>query len=201
MTKAHGIVLIFDEVMTGFRVAHGGAQEKYGIVPDMTCLGKVIGGGLPVGAYGGKKEIMDMLSPQGPVYQAGTLSGNPLAMTAGIETLKMLNKKGAYETLEKTMSMLEAGLADAAKTAGVKTKFYRAGAMFCTYFTDTDVIDYPSAKKSDVERFSRFFCSMLEKGVYIAPSQFEAGFISLAHSEKDIEKTVRAAYESFLKIK
>jgi glutamate-1-semialdehyde 2,1-aminomutase len=201
MTKAHGIVLIFDEVMTGFRVAHGGAQEKYGIVPDMTCLGKVIGGGLPVGAYGGKNEIMEMLSPQGPVYQAGTLSGNPLAMTAGIETLRMLNKKGVYETLEKTMSMLEAGLADAAKTAGVKTKFYRAGAMFCTYFTDRDVVDYPSAKKSDVEKFSRFFCSMLDKGIYIAPSQFEAGFISLAHSEKDIEKTMRAAYESFLKIK
>jgi glutamate-1-semialdehyde 2,1-aminomutase len=201
MTKAHGIVLIFDEVMTGFRVAHGGAQEKYGIVPDMTCLGKVIGGGLPVGAYGGKKEIMDMLSPQGPVYQAGTLSGNPLAMTAGIETLRMLNKKGVYGTLEKTMSTLEAGLADAAKTAGVKTKFYRAGAMFCTYFTDRDVIDYPTAKRSDVGRFSGFFCSMLDKGIYIAPSQFEAGFISLAHSEKDIEKTVRAAYESFLKIR
>lgn len=201
MTKVHGIILIFDEVMTGFRVAHGGAQEKYGIVPDMTCLGKVIGGGLPVGAYGGKKEIMDMLSPQGPVYQAGTLSGNPLAMTAGIETLKMLNRKGVYETLEKSMSMLEAGLADAARRAGVRTKFYRAGAMFCTYFTDTDVVDYPTAKKSDVGKFSRFFCSMLDKGIYIAPSQFEAGFISLAHSGKDIEKTVRAAYESFLKIR
>ncbi|HMK50687.1 MAG TPA: glutamate-1-semialdehyde 2,1-aminomutase [Thermodesulfovibrionales bacterium] len=201
MTKAHGIVLIFDEVMTGFRVSHGGAQEKFGIVPDLTCLGKVIGGGLPVGAYGGKEEIMDLLSPQGPVYQAGTLSGNPLAMTAGIETLKMLNRKGVYETLERTASVLESGLADAAKTAGVKTKFYRAGTMFCTYFTDTDVVDYASAKKSDVERFSRFFCSMLDKGIYLAPSQFEAGFISLAHSVKDVEKTVRAAYESFLKIK
>lgn len=201
ITKSRGIVLIFDEVMTGFRVAYGGAQEKFGIDPDMTCLGKVIGGGLPVGAYGGKKEIMSMVSPEGPVYQAGTLSGNPLAMTAGIETLKILSQKGAYDKLEKTALMLENGLADAAKAAGVSTKFYRTGTMFCTYFTDTDVVDYPTAKKSDVAKFSRFFTAMLGKGIYIAPSQFEAGFISLAHSEKDIEKTVQAAYESFLEIK
>ena len=201
LTKDYGIVLIFDEVMTGFRVSYGGAQAYYGITPDMTCLGKVIGGGLPVGAYGGKKQIMAMVSPEGPVYQAGTLSGNPLAMTAGIETLKILSKKGIYEKLENISALLERGLIDAAKTAGVKTRFYRAGTMFCTYFTDTNVVDYETAKTSDTSKFSRFFSAMLQRGVYIAPSQFEAGFISLAHTERDIEKTVRAAYQSFLEIK
>jgi glutamate-1-semialdehyde 2,1-aminomutase len=201
ITKEYGVILIFDEVMTGFRVMYGGAQQYYGITPDMTCLGKVIGGGLPVGAYGGRREIMSMVSPEGPVYQAGTLSGNPLAMTAGIETLKILSKDGQYKKLEKTASLLEAGLADAAKTAGVKTRFYRAGTMFCTYFTDTHVIDYTTAKTADTAKFSRFFAAMLAKGMYIAPSQFEAGFISLAHSERDIEKTVKAAYQSFLEIK
>ncbi|MDQ7786667.1 MAG: glutamate-1-semialdehyde 2,1-aminomutase [Thermodesulfovibrionales bacterium] len=201
LTKAHGIVLIFDEVMTGFRVTYGGAQAYYGISPDMTCLGKVIGGGLPVGAYGGKKEIMAMVSPEGPVYQAGTLSGNPLAMTAGIETLKILSKKDTYTKLEQKASFLEKGLIDAAKRAGVKTRFYRAGTMFCTYFTDTPVVDYQTAKISDTARFAKFFLSMLKKGVYIAPSQFEAGFISLAHSVNDIEKTIRAAYESLLEIR
>jgi glutamate-1-semialdehyde 2,1-aminomutase len=201
ITKEHGVVLIFDEVMTGFRVAYGGAQQYYGIAPDMTCLGKVIGGGLPVGAYGGKNEIMSMVSPEGPVYQAGTLSGNPLAMTAGIETLKILSKDGTYKKLEKIASLLEAGLTDAAKTAGVRTRFYRAGTMFCTYFTGAHVFDYPTAKTSDTVKFSRFFSAMLKRGMYIAPSQFEAGFLSLAHSEKDIEKTVKAAYESFLETK
>jgi glutamate-1-semialdehyde 2,1-aminomutase len=201
LTKDHGIVLIFDEVMTGFRVAYGGAQAHYGIVPDMTCLGKVIGGGLPVGAFGGKKEIMSMVSPEGPVYQAGTLSGNPLAMTAGIETLKILSKNSPYKKLEKIAALLETGLKDAAHMAGIKTRFYRAGTMFCTYFTDKNVIDYKTAKASDTLRFSKFFSSLLKKGIYIAPSQFEAGFISLAHSEKDIEKTVKAAYKSFLEIK
>jgi glutamate-1-semialdehyde 2,1-aminomutase len=201
ITKEYGVILIFDEVMTGFRVAYGGAQQYYGITPDMTCLGKVIGGGLPVGAYGGKKEIMSMVSPEGPVYQAGTLSGNPLAMTAGIETLKVLSKDGTYKKLENSASLLEAGLTDAAKTAGVRTRFYRAGTMFCTYFTGTQVFDYPTAKTADTAQFSRFFSGMLNRGMYIAPSQFEAGFISLAHSEKDIEKTVRAAYESFLETK
>jgi glutamate-1-semialdehyde 2,1-aminomutase len=167
----------------------------------MTCLGKVIGGGLPVGAYGGKKEIMSMVSPEGPVYQAGTLSGNPLAMTAGIETLRILSKENTYNKLESTGALLEEGLADAARKAGVKTRFYRAGTMFCTYFTDTDVIDYKTAKTSDTARFSRFFSAIIKKGVYIAPSQFEAGFISLAHTEKDIEKTVKAAYESLVEIK
>jgi glutamate-1-semialdehyde 2,1-aminomutase len=201
LTKDYGIVLIFDEVMTGFRVAYGGAQAYYGITPDMTCLGKVIGGGLPVGAYGGKKEIMSMVSPEGPVYQAGTLSGNPLAMTAGIETLKILSKDSIYKRLENIAALLEKGLIDAAKKAGVKTRFYRAGTMFCNYFTDTDVIDYKTAKTSDTSRFARFFSGMLKRGINIAPSQFEAGFISLAHTEKDIEKTVRAAYESLLEVK
>ena len=201
LTKKFGIILIFDEVMTGFRVAFGGAQAYYGITPDMTCLGKVIGGGLPVGAYGGKKEIMAMVSPEGPVYQAGTLSGNPLAMTAGIETLRILSKENTYNKLESTGALLEEGLADAARKAGVNTRFYRAGTMFCTYFTNTDVIDYKTAKTSDTARFSRFFSAIIKKGVYIAPSQLEAGFISLAHTEKDIEKTVKAAYESLVEIR
>jgi glutamate-1-semialdehyde 2,1-aminomutase len=200
LTKDYGIVLIFDEVMTGFRVAYGGAQAYYGISPDMTCLGKVIGGGLPVGAYGGKKEIMSMVSPEGPVYQAGTLSGNPLAMTAGIETLRILSKPGIYKRLENLASLLERGLIKAASKAGVKTKFYRAGTMFCNYFTATNVVDYKTAKKSDTSRFSRFFLKMLKKGINMAPSQFEAGFISLAHTENDIEKTVRAAHESLKRI-
>jgi glutamate-1-semialdehyde 2,1-aminomutase len=195
-TKKYGIVLIFDEVMTGFRVARGGAQEYYGIRPDMTCLGKVIGGGLPVGAYGGRKDIMSVVAPEGPVYQAGTLSGNPVAMTAGIETLKILSRKHTYKKLEKTMRNLEEGLKDAAKRAGAKTKFYRAGSMFCTYFTDKEVVDYATAKTSDTEKFARFFRGMLKRGINIAPSQFEAGFISLAHSDNDIRKTVRAAYEA-----
>jgi glutamate-1-semialdehyde 2,1-aminomutase len=201
LTKIYGIVLIFDEVMTGFRVAYGGAQAYYGITPDMTCLGKVIGGGLPVGAYGGKKEIMSIISPEGPVYQAGTLSGNPLAMTAGIETLKILSKESTYKKLENIAALLERRLVDAASTAGVKTRFYRAGTMFCNYFTDTNVIDYKTAKTSDTSKFSRFFSGMLRRGINLAPSQFEAGFISLAHTEKDIEKTVRAAYESLKEIK
>jgi len=200
LTRKHDIVLIFDEVMTGFRVAFGGAQAYYGIKPDMTCLGKVIGGGLPVGAYGGRKEIMSMISPEGPVYQAGTLSGNPLAMTAGIETIKELSRPGIYKSIEAKSAMLEKGLTDAAKKAGVSTRFYRAGSMFCTYFTDVAVTDYATAKKADTQKFSRFFAEMLEQGVNLAPSQFESGFMSLAHSEKDIEATVKAAYESLIKI-
>ena len=197
LTRENDIVLIFDEVMTGFRVSFGGAQAYYGIDPDMTCLGKVIGGGLPVGAYGGKKEIMSMVSPEGPVYQAGTLSGNPLAMTAGIETIKELSKKGAYERLEKKASLLEKGLTDAAGRAGIGARFYRAGSMFCTYFTDREVYDYATAKTSDTVKFSKFFSGMLQEGVNLAPSQFEAGFMSLAHTEKDIENTIRAAYKTF----
>lgn len=200
LTKKYGVVLIFDEVMTGFRVSFGGAQAYYGIKPDLTCLGKVIGGGLPVGAYGGKKEIMAMVSPEGPVYQAGTLSGNPLAMTAGIETIRELSRPGVYRTIEQRSAMLENGLRDAAKKAGVKTRFYRAGSMFCTYFTDADVTDYASAKKADTGKFGRFFSGMLERGVNLAPSQYEAGFMSLSHSERDIESTVKAAYETIKNI-
>lgn len=200
LTRANGIVLIFDEVMTGFRVAFGGAQERYGIKPDMTCLGKVIGGGLPVGAYGGRKEIMKMVSPEGPVYQAGTLSGNPLAMTAGIETIRELSKSGTYRKLEAKSAALEKGLKEAAKRAGVSTRFYRAGSMFCTYFTDKEVYNYETAKYSDTKKFARFFSGMLRRGVNIAPSQFEAGFMSLAHTDKDIEKTIKAAYEALKEV-
>ncbi len=196
-TEKYGILLIFDEVMTGFRVSFGGAQAHYKIKPDLTCLGKVIGGGLPVGAYGGKREVMQIVAPEGAVYQAGTLSGNPLAMTAGIETLKILKKTSTYKKLEKTMVHLEEGLRDAAKRAGIKVKFYRAGTMFCTYFTEMEVIDAKTAKTSDTEKFKKFFWGMLQKGIYIAPSQFEAGFISLSHNTKDIDKTIEAAYNTF----
>lgn len=196
-TEKYGIILIFDEVMTGFRVSSGGAQEYYRIKPDLTCLGKVIGGGLPVGAYGGKKEIMSLVAPEGGVYQAGTLSGNPLAMTAGIETLKILIKSNTYKKLEKKMLQLEEGLKDAAKKQKISAKFYRAGTMFCTYFTEQEVVNAKTAKTSDIEKFKKFFWGMINRGIYIAPSQFEAGFISIAHSEKDIEKTINAAYETF----
>lgn len=201
LTERYDIVLIFDEVMTGFRVAYGGAQEYYGIKPDLTCLGKVIGGGFPVGAYGGRKEIMSMISPEGPVYQAGTLSGNPIAMTAGITTLKLLSTPGVYKKLEQRATLLEEGMRDASRRAGVKTRFYRAGTMFCSYFTDSEVVDYKTAKTADTERFSRFFTAMLTRGIYMAPSQFEAGFLSLSHSAKDIDQTIRAAYESFREIR
>ncbi len=199
-TVKHGIVLIFDEVMTGFRVSKGGAQSYYKIKPDMTCLGKIIGGGLPVGAYGGRKEIMSMVAPEGTVYQAGTLSGNPIAVTAGIETLKILSKNNVYERLEAKMQLLEDGLKDASKKSGAKTRFYRAGTMFCSYFIDNDIIDYATAKKADTQKFSKFFMGMLNKGVYLAPSQFEAGFMSLAHSNSDILHTIDAAYKTMKEI-
>ena len=154
-----------------------------------------------MGAYGGKKEIMACISPEGPVYQAGTLSGNPIAMTAGIETIKILMKGGIYKKLEDRMKQLEEGLKDAAKKAGIATRFYRAGSMFCTYFTETEVVDYATAKLSDTARFGRFFAGMLDRGIYLAPSQFEAGFISIAHSSADINKTVRAAYETMKEIR
>ena len=192
-----GIVLIFDEVMSGFRVAYGGAQEVFGVKPDLTCLGKVIGGGLPVGAYGGKKEIMQNIAPAGPIYQAGTLSGNPLAMTAGIETLKILSRPGSYEQLEERSSQLAEGLKDIAAKSGIPTFSTRVGAMFCTYFTDEEVTDYKSATSSDTKRFGKFFLNMLENGVNLAPSQFEAAFMSLAHTEEDILKTLEAAKKSF----
>lgn len=201
VTKKHGIVLIFDEVMTGFRVSYGGAQKAFGIKPDMTCLGKVIGGGLPVGAYGGREDIMRKIAPDGPVYQAGTLSGNPLAMTAGIETLKILSKPEIYKTLMAKSKMLEDALKDAAKRAGIKTKFYRAGTMFCTYFTDKEVYNFTDAAKTDTAKFSLYFRKMLDRGINLAPSAYEAGFMSLAHTSADINKTARAAYETFKEIK
>jgi len=195
LTEKHGIVLIFDEVMTGFRVAYGGAQALFNIKPDMTCLGKVMGGGLPAAAYGGKEAIMKLVAPDGPVYQAGTLSGNPLAVTAGLTTLEILSRDGIYKELEQKGETLEQGLIDTARRVGMKTRFYRAGSMFCTYFTDREVIDFQSAKQADVKTFSKFFHGMLQRGVYLSPSQFEAGFLSLAHVLDDIDKTIRAAYD------
>lgn len=196
----HGIVLIFDEVMTGFRVAYGGAQALYGIRPDLTCLGKVIGGGLPVGAYGGKHIIMEKIAPVGPIYQAGTLSGNPLAMTAGIETLKLLGKAGVYKTLEKLSAELEQGLTEAFSEAGVPSSFNRVGSMFTGFFTQQKVKDFASAKTSDTARFGNFFRAMISNGVNMAPSQFEAAFLSLAHTRADIAKTVEAARKSLKSI-
>ncbi len=204
VTKENGALLIFDEVMTGFRLAPGGAQEKFGVKPDLTCLGKIIGGGLPVGALGGRADIMDYLAPLGPVYQAGTLSGNPLAMAAGIAALEelatspkskvqSLKSANAYARLEQLGALLESGMKDAAKSAGVPMTFNRCGSMFCGYFTNEPVHNVAYAMKSDRERFKKFFHGMLDAGVYFAPSQFEAGFISTAHSETDIEKTVSAA--------
>jgi glutamate-1-semialdehyde 2,1-aminomutase len=182
--------------MTGFRVAYGGAQQLYKITPDLTTLGKVIGGGLPVGAYGGKREIMEKIAPIGPIYQAGTLSGNPLAMTAGIETLKLLAKPGVYKALEKLSAELEAGLREAAREAGVPSTFNRVGSMFTAFFTDRQVTDFASARTSDTTRFGDYFRSMLKNGVNLAPSQFEAAFLSLAHTRADIGKTVEAARKS-----
>jgi glutamate-1-semialdehyde 2,1-aminomutase len=216
ITRAHGALLIFDEVMTGFRVARGGAQERFHITPDLSTFGKVIGGGLPVGAFGGRAEIMDYLAPLGPVYQAGTLSGNPLAMAAGIVALELLSEgrvprvlkeneiksgrrgtsppeRNIYHRLEGLGGQLEAGMKDAAKSAGVPVTFNRCGSMFCAYFTGQPVWNLADVMKSDRERFKRYFHGMLAKGVYLAPSQFEAGFISTAHTTTDMEKTVRAA--------
>ncbi len=193
LTYSAGALLIFDEVMTGFRVAHGGAQALYGVTPDLTTLGKVIGGGLPVGAYGGRREIMEMVAPAGPVYQAGTLAGNPLAMTAGIETLKQLARPGVYETLERQTARLAAGISVAAEESHVPIYSTRVGTMFCAFFTDRPVTDYASAKRSDSRRYARFFRTLLENGVYLAPSQFEAGFTSLAHDQDVIDATICAA--------
>ncbi|HTA95412.1 MAG TPA: glutamate-1-semialdehyde 2,1-aminomutase, partial [Verrucomicrobiae bacterium] len=182
ITKTNGALLIFDEVMTGFRLAKGGAQERFGISPDLTCLGKIIGGGLPVGAFGGRAEIMNLLAPLGPVYQAGTLSGNPLAMAAGIAALEELQAVDAYYHLEKLAEQLEAGMRDAAKSAKISVQFNSCGSMFCAYFTDQPVHNLADAMKSDRERFKKFFHGMLDEGIYFAPSQFEAGFISTAHT-------------------
>lgn len=200
ITKKHGTLLIFDEVMTGFRVARGGAQELFGITPDLTTMGKVIGGGLPVGAYGGKREIMQQIAPAGPIYQAGTLSGNPLAMAAGLTTLEELSKPGVYERLEKLSARLAEGLADNASKLGIPHTLNRVGSMVCLFFTDTPVINYETAKTSDLERFSAYFSHLLEEGIMIPPSQFEGMFVSLAHSEEDIEKTIEASYQAMKKL-
>jgi len=193
-------LLIFDEVITGFRVALGGAQQLFGVEADMTCLGKIIGGGLPVGAFGGRADIMDMLAPVGPVYQAGTLSGNPLATAAAIATIDILAQDGTYEKLESSAAMLEAGLADAAKEAGVDVTLNRVGSIMSCFFTDKKIQNFADVQSTDIKRFKKFFSSMLEQGIYLAPSAYEAMFVSLAHSKSDIEKTIEAAKKSFQKI-
>jgi len=199
ITQRDKAVLIFDEVMTGFRLAFGGAQELYAITPDLTTLGKIIGGGLPVGAYGGPSEIMDLVAPLGPMYQAGTLSGNPLAMAAGIATLRHLreHKKEIYPRLDKLSNELAAGVAAAAKGAGVSICYNCVGSMFTWFFAPGPVTNWDSAAKSDTEAFGRFFRSMLESGVYLPPSQFEAAFLSAAHTEEDIQQTIAAAKQAF----
>jgi len=195
-TERAGALLIFDEVMTGFRVAYGGAQSAYGIVPDLTCLGKVIGAGLPVGAFGGRADIMDRLAPVGDVYQAGTLSGNPLAMAAGVAQLRLLAQPGVYAHLDAVTASLERGWREAFAEAGVAVQTARAGSMWGFFFTATPVTDLASAKTADVAAFATFFHKMLEHGVYLAPSQFEAAFVSLAHSPDDIACTVAAVRAS-----
>ncbi|MBD1926322.1 glutamate-1-semialdehyde 2,1-aminomutase [Trichocoleus sp. FACHB-90] len=195
LTSENGALLVFDEVMTGFRIAYGGAQEKFGITPDLTTLGKIIGGGLPVGAYGGRRDIMSMIAPAGPVYQAGTLSGNPLAMTAGIKTLELLQKPGNYENLDRITKKLSDGLLQIAQETGHAACGGQISGMFGLFFTSGPVHNYEDAKKSDSSKFSRFHRGMLERGVYLAPSQFEAGFTSLAHTEEDIDRTLAAARE------
>jgi glutamate-1-semialdehyde 2,1-aminomutase len=201
LCSKHGILLIFDEVMTGFRVALGGAQQLYKIDPDLTTLGKVIGGGLPVGAYGGKKDIMKMIAPSGPVYQAGTLSGNPLAMAAGLATLRILMETpGIYTRLEEMSSRLEIGFKRIIEQRKLPMTQNRVGSMFTLFFTSTKVVDYATAKSSDTKEFSKYFGEMLERGMYLAPSQFEAAFISSAHTTSDIDRTIAAADESLSRL-
>jgi glutamate-1-semialdehyde 2,1-aminomutase len=203
ITQRENTVLIFDEVMTGFRVAYGGAQELYGIQPDLTTFGKIIGGGLPVGAYGGRADIMDLVAPLGPMYQAGTLSGNPLAMAAGVAQLKHLREKKAeiYPKLDALSAKLVEGVAAAAKKAAVQLVFNRVGSMFTWFFTADPVADWDSASKSDTAAFGRFFRSMLDAGIYLPPSQFEAAFLSAAHMEQDVQKTIVAAKQAFAGVK
>ncbi|XP_015952068.1 glutamate-1-semialdehyde 2,1-aminomutase, chloroplastic [Arachis duranensis] len=200
ITKENNSLLIFDEVMTGFRLAYGGAQEYFGITPDLTTLGKIIGGGLPVGAYGGRRDIMEMVAPAGPMYQAGTLSGNPLAMTAGIETLKRIKEAGTYEYLDKITGELVRGIVEAGKKVGHAICGGHISGMFGFFFTEGPVYNFADAKKSDTAKFAKFYWGMLAEGVYLAPSQFEAGFTSLAHSPDDIEKTIAAAEKVFREI-
>ena len=197
LTREFGALLIFDEVITGFRVAYGGAQSLYGITPDLTCLGKIIGGGLPVGAYGGRRDIMQMIAPSGPVYQAGTLAGNPLAMTAGIETLKVLSQPGVYSQLEAKTSSLAEGIAMAAAETGTNLCILHVASLLTVFFTDKQVIDYESARQADTKLFAKFHQKILSEGVYWPPSQFESAFTSLAHSDDDIELTVKAITKAF----
>ncbi len=193
ITKEYGILLIFDEVITGFRVSYGGAQAYYNVMPDLTTMGKIIGGGFPVGAFGGRAEIMDYIAPVGSVYQAGTLSGNPIAMTAGITLLNILKDPKVYEELDRKGKMFADGLKEAAAEAGVNAQFTRVGSLSCMFFTDKPVYDYQSAKMSDTAKYAAYFKTMLEQGIYLAPSQFEATFMSLAHTDEDIERTINAA--------
>ncbi len=197
LTAEQGTILIFDEVMTGFRVAYGGAQELYKIKPDLTTLGKIIGGGLPVGAYGGRAALMDQVAPSGPVYQAGTLSGNPPAVTAGLKTLEILRRPGAYERLASATRNLAEGIEKQAARARVLVRVQRGGSMFTVFFAAAAVTNYASAKASDTERFARFFRALLDRGVYFPPSQFEAAFVSLAHSDEDVKRTIAAAGGAF----
>ncbi|MCH7680900.1 glutamate-1-semialdehyde 2,1-aminomutase, partial [candidate division KSB1 bacterium] len=192
-----GALLVFDEVMTGFRVAFGGAQSLFKVIPDLSCLGKIIGGGFPVGAYGGRKEIMELVAPSGPVYQAGTLSGNPIAMTAGLETLKILKKTGTYDKLEHLSEKLAHGIRQAAESVGLPLFQTRVGSMSGMFFTSKKVVDLATAKTSDTKKYARFFTEMLNRGIYFAPSQFEAAFVSLAHDQKQIDQTISAAKEIF----
>ena len=196
-TEKAGSLLIFDEVITGFRVSPGGAQALYGIMPDLTTLGKIIGGGMPVGAYGGKKELMDWIAPEGPVYQAGTLSGNPLAMAAGIATLAELNKPGVYKELDHKTDILTKGLIDAAQASGIAVQVGRVGSVFGMFFNEKPINNMKDAKSCDLDRFTRYYNAMLEQGIYIAPSQFESGFVSIAHSEEQIKKTIQAVKTVF----
>lgn len=200
ITEEHGSLLIFDEVITGFRMVAGGAQEYYGVEADLTCLGKIIGGGLPVGAYGGKKEIMDEVAPSGPVYQAGTLSGNPLAMAAGLEMMKLIQEPGVYEELKKKADYLAAGLREIAEKSSLKLSVNQAGTLVSLYFTDEKVVDYETALSSDTDLYAEYFQEMLKEGIYLAPSQYEAIFLSMAHDKTELDKFLNSASDSISRI-
>lgn len=200
LTRQYDALLIFDEVITGFRLGYSGAEGYFQVSPDLTCLGKIIGGGLPVGAYGGKKEIMQLVAPAGPVYQAGTLSGNPLAMAAGIKTLEILHRPGTYEELEEKSALLEKGFRENLQRLGLGYQLNRLGSLLCLFFSEEPVTDYETAKKSDTEKFAAYFRAMLQEGIYLAPAQFEAMFVSLKHTEEDIEKTIAANFKALEKI-
>jgi glutamate-1-semialdehyde 2,1-aminomutase len=201
LTENSGAVLIFDEVITGFRLNYGGAEAVYGVTPDLVCLGKIIGGGLPIGAYGGRREVMGMVAPLGPVYQAGTLSGNPLGMVAGIETLKLLREPGVYQELDERASCLAQGIRNEAKEAGIPIFLSRAGSMLTAFFTAQEVRDYRTACSSDLKLYACYFNEMLRRGIYLPPSQFEAQFLSLAHNDEEIETTVEANRQVFSELR